>query len=167
MWLGYWGGPGISILSCEVSCEIKVNFWLFDECAKNNSWEVLVKKTDSMDILGPPQYSNHIVDSNLQAMLKTTTQLFVELQWTSLKLASILKERLFSPFPKEYWPSPVRSVVTLAAIQWWPWAGPPCWSPLCSWDTGTVLAFPCYPVRSAVKSKSNADYLIYVYVKRF
>ena len=33
-WLGYWGVPGISILSCEVSCEIKMNFGLFDEYVK-------------------------------------------------------------------------------------------------------------------------------------
>ena len=42
---------------------------------------------------GPPQYPNHIVDSNMEALLKTTTELRLELQQTSLELASILLER--------------------------------------------------------------------------
>ena len=42
---------------------------------------------------GPPKYPNHIVDSNMEALLKTTTRLRLELQQTSLELASILLER--------------------------------------------------------------------------
>ena len=46
-----------------------------------------------MEMPGPPQYPNHIVDSNMEALLKTTTELRLELQQTSLELASILLER--------------------------------------------------------------------------
>ena len=48
---------------------------------------------DSMDMPGPPQYPNLIVDSNMEALLKTTTELQLELQQTSLELASILLEK--------------------------------------------------------------------------
>ena len=48
---------------------------------------------NSMDIPGLPQYPNHILDSNMEALLKTTTELQLELQQTSLELASILLEK--------------------------------------------------------------------------
>ena len=41
----------------------------------------------------PPQYPNYIVDPNIEALLKTTLKLLLELQQISLESASILWKR--------------------------------------------------------------------------
>ena len=46
-----------------------------------------------MDMPGLSQYLNHIVDSNMEALLEATIELQLELQETLLELARILLQR--------------------------------------------------------------------------
>ena len=93
IWLEYCGGPSMSMLSVFFT---KTSHELFFAHSSNNQKFTLISQLtsqDSMEMPGPPQYPNHIVDSNMEALLKTTTELRLELQQTSLELASILLER--------------------------------------------------------------------------
>ena len=78
------------ILLCE-RAKIELSYVL--TCVSNNLHTHPHHGNESMDMVAPPQYPSHEVDSTMEALLKTTTELRLELQQTSLELASILLER--------------------------------------------------------------------------